>query len=71
MRRHPHEWPEKQPEVKKKQNFCGLNRILWRFAAEVGVTDARWLNLRHWTKCLRLVIGVKDGTQKRGERGGN
>jgi hypothetical protein len=40
MHRHPHEWPEKQPEVKKKRNFCGLNPIFWRFAAEVGVTAA-------------------------------
>jgi hypothetical protein len=36
MRHHPHEWPEKQPKVKKKHNFCGLNPIFWRFAAEVG-----------------------------------
>jgi hypothetical protein len=40
VRRHPHEWPEKQPGVKKKQNFCGLNSILRRFAAEVQVTAA-------------------------------
>ena len=40
MRRRPHEWPEKQPGVKKKQNFCGLNPILWRFAAEEGAIRA-------------------------------
>jgi hypothetical protein len=40
MHRHPHERPEKQPGVKKKQTFCGLNPLQWHLRAEVGVTDA-------------------------------
>ena len=40
MHRDLHEWPEKQPGVKKKQNLCGLNPILWRFAAEEGAIRA-------------------------------
>jgi len=40
MHRHPHEWPEKQPEVKKKRNLFGLDPMFWRFDAEVRVTAA-------------------------------
>jgi len=59
MRRHRHKWPEKQPGVKKEQNFCGLNPIFWRFAAEVGVTAAGKLAGR------RSENGVHDGSSKR------
>jgi hypothetical protein len=59
IRLHPHEWPEKEPGVKKKRTSCGLNPIFWRFAAEVGVTAAGKLAGR------RSENGVHDGSSKR------
>jgi hypothetical protein len=57
MRRHPHEWPEKQPGVKKKENSFGLNPILRRFAAEVGVTNVASLSVEPGSRTQAIAIG--------------
>lgn len=39
---------------------------LWPGRGGGGDATPRWLNRRNWRKCLRPVIGVDDGTQRRG-----